>query len=88
MYSGQQERCLGRDGKGSPCDAKACLANEAGVNKAFVSKWSEVILVNTAGKQAFLALGNERLQLLQLKKLNKRIDILVDALKEANTRMA
>jgi len=47
-----------------------------------------VILVNTAGKQAFLALGNERLQLLQLKKLNKRIDILVDALKEANTWMA
>ena len=35
-----------------------------------------------------MALGNERLQLLQLKKLNKRIDILVDALKEANTRMA
>lgn len=35
-----------------------------------------------------MAFGNERLQLLQLKKLNKRIDILVDALKEANTRMA
>ena len=88
MHSGQLERCLGIDGKGNPCNTDACLAKELGVNNSFISKWSEVILFNTAGIQAFLASGNDKLQLLQLKKLNKRIDILVDAIKEDDTKMA